>query len=144
MASTQDSHTNPVAELSSLISQMAAMLERAKGILLSNPDTLASSATSQCVSRRLNSIDTMTTASELAALGSPIRLEILAICAEGPIKVRDLAARLGKGTTGQVYHHLRQLSSAGWLRPEGKSGYVLNERRAAALGLILDALAKFR
>lgn len=90
----------------------------------------------------LDNADLLTTATDIAALGSPVRLEIISLCTDGPIKVRDLAEKLGKGTTGQVYHHLRQLSVAGWLRPSGKSSYTINEERLDHLLAILCSTAR--
>lgn len=89
----------------------------------------------------LRESDLLTTAADIAALGSPVRLEIISLCTGGPIKVRDLAEKLGKGTTGQVYHHLRQLSVAGWIRPSGKSSYTINEERLDHLLAILRSTA---
>lgn len=87
----------------------------------------------------LDHIDIDSVSSQLAALGSPVRLEILRLCADGPMKVRELADKLGKGTTGQVYHHLRQLTVANWLRSAGKATYEINEKRIPALLAIFNA-----
>lgn len=87
----------------------------------------------------LDNIDIDSVSSQLAALGSPVRLEILRLCADGPMKVRELADKLGKGTTGQVYHHLRQLTVANWLRSAGKATYEINEKRIPALLAIFNA-----
>jgi hypothetical protein len=51
-----------------------------------------------------------------AALGHPVRLRLLREVLRGRGTARELAELEGMGTTGQVYHHLRQLVAAGWLR----------------------------
>ncbi|GAA0955455.1 helix-turn-helix domain-containing protein [Actinocorallia libanotica] len=51
-----------------------------------------------------------------AALGHPVRLRLLREVLRGRGTARELAGLEGMGTSGQIYHHLRQLVSAGWLR----------------------------
>lgn len=136
---TLDVVNDAVAQLNTDVSRIRQMLE--SGNALATPPPQAATAEPADVADRLRALDAMNTAADIAALGSPVRLEILTLCADGPIKVRDLADQLGKGTTGQVYHHLRQLSVAGWLRPAGKSAYAINEDRIDALSAILDAVS---
>lgn len=134
---TLDVVNDAVAELTTNVSRIKEMLERGNNVV---SPVAPEHAECSDVATRLRSLDAMNTAADIAALASPVRLEILTLCADGPIKVRDLADQLGKGTTGQVYHHLRQLSVAGWLRPAGKSAYAINEDRIDALSAILDAV----
>jgi Helix-turn-helix domain len=67
-------------------------------------------------------------ADALAALGNPVRLQLLRQVLRGCTTARDLAEVEGMGTTGQVYHHLRQLVAAGWLRNRGSQYEVPPER----------------
>ncbi|MFC7643034.1 hypothetical protein ACFQX6_20720 [Streptosporangium lutulentum] len=53
--------------------------------------------------------------------------------------VADLAALDGLGTTGQVYHHLRQLTSAGWLHTAGRGRYEVPPGRVVPLLVALAA-----
>ena len=55
-------------------------------------------------------------ASALAALGHPVRLRLLHEIVHGRTTVKALAELDDIGTSGQIYHHLRQLIAAGWLR----------------------------
>jgi len=55
-------------------------------------------------------------AEHLGALGHPARLAILAAVLQGHDRVGDLGERLDLGTSGQVYHHVKALTAAGWLR----------------------------
>ncbi|MBR7744609.1 winged helix-turn-helix transcriptional regulator [Phycicoccus sp. BSK3Z-2] len=81
-----------------------------------------------------------TAAEALAALGHPARLRILQEVLRGVSTARDLAALEDLGTTGQVYHHLRQLVGAGWLRARrGGEHEVPVERVVPLLTAVLGA-----
>ena len=61
--------------------------------------------------------DWATSVTALAALGHPSRMQILQLVATGRARTAaELAHAEGLGTTGQIYHHLRQLVTGGWLR----------------------------
>jgi len=55
-------------------------------------------------------------AETVTALGHPVRLRILQRVLSGATSVSELVDVEGVGTSGQVYHHLRRLVAAGWLR----------------------------
>lgn len=57
----------------------------------------------------------------LLALGHPVRLQILHAVLHGTTTVASLVENLDTGTSGQIYHHLKELTSAGWL-VSGKRG----------------------
>ncbi|WP_136518010.1 helix-turn-helix domain-containing protein [Cellulomonas telluris] len=67
-------------------------------------------------------------AAALGALGHPVRLALLQAVVQGTRTVAELTAREDTGTSGQVYHHLRQLVAAGWLRHHGGRYQVPAER----------------
>lgn len=52
-------------------------------------------------------------AASFAALGNPVRLELLRHILNGTHRTADLAALDELGTTGQLHHHLRQLVATG-------------------------------
>ena len=54
-------------------------------------------------------------ADRLAALGHPVRLRLLLAVVAGQTSAVALADLDGIGTLGQVYHHIRTLTAAGWL-----------------------------
>lgn len=54
-------------------------------------------------------------APSLAALGHPVRLELLQAIYEGTTTVAQLGDDDRFGTTGQIYHHIHALAGAGWL-----------------------------
>ena len=69
----------------------------------------------------------------LAALGHPLRLSLLRRLLSGPATVSDLVDIDGVGTSGQVYHHLRHLTAAGWLRAVGGGRYEVPTARVIPL-----------
>jgi Helix-turn-helix domain len=73
----------------------------------------------------------------LAALGHPVRLQLVRHVLRGVDSARELAEIEGMGTSGQVYHHLRQLVAAGWLRNRGARYEVPPERVVPLLTTIL-------
>jgi hypothetical protein len=73
----------------------------------------------------------------LAALTHPVRLRLLHRVLTGARTVAELSDDEELGTTGQLYHHLRQLVSAGWLRSSGRGRYVVPGERVVPLLVIL-------
>ncbi|WP_181275161.1 ArsR/SmtB family transcription factor [Brevibacterium oceani] len=66
-------------------------------------------------SEGLHGIDFAEAAGPLAALGHPVRLQLLQSIYEGTTTVAELGKDERFGTTGQIYHHVHALASAGWL-----------------------------
>ncbi|MFD3325156.1 ArsR/SmtB family transcription factor [Streptomyces sp. NPDC058701] len=79
------------------------------------------------------------TAESLAALGSPVRLRLLREILAGRRTAAELTALDGVGTSGQVYHHLRQLTAAGWLHPAGRARHEVPGARVVPLLVLLSA-----
>lgn len=79
------------------------------------------------------------TADALAALGQPIRLTLLREVLRGRHSAAELSSVESVGTTGQLYHHLRQLVAAGWLRTSGRGRYEVPATRVIPLLVIVAA-----
>lgn len=79
------------------------------------------------------------TADSLAALGHPVRLRLLREILGGRRTAAELAALDAVGTTGQIYHHLRQLTGAGWLHTAGRGRYEVPAARVVPLLVVLAA-----
>lgn len=77
-------------------------------------------------------------AGTLSALGHPTRLRLLQRVLAGTRTAADLATDEGLGTTGQLYHHLRQLVSTGWLRSSARGRYAVPGERVVPLLVILS------
>lgn len=72
-------------------------------------------------------------AAAFAALGHPVRLELLRQILSGIHATADLASIESLGTTGQLHHHLRQLLSSGWLKQSGRGSYEVPPARMVPL-----------
>ncbi|SHN74811.1 Helix-turn-helix domain-containing protein [Cryptosporangium aurantiacum] len=79
-------------------------------------------------------------ADRLAALGHPVRLRLLHRILGGVRTTAELAADEELGTTGQLYHHLRHLVSAGWLQSEARGRYAVPGDRVVPLLVILSGV----
>lgn len=78
----------------------------------------------------------------LGALGHPVRLRILHLVARGEATTAAELTRLSDlGSTGQIYHHLRQLVAAGWLQTRTKGRHTVPPERVVPLLVILSASA---
>jgi len=75
----------------------------------------------------------------LAALAQPVRLRLLLAVLNGRHTSAELGSIDGSGTTGQLYHHLRQLVAAGWLRSAGRGRYQIPPERVIPLLVALAA-----
>lgn len=75
----------------------------------------------------------------LAALAHPVRLLLLREVLHGTRTTQELSGLDGLGTSGQLYHHLRQLVAAGWLRTTARGRYGVPGERVVPLLTILAA-----
>lgn len=75
----------------------------------------------------------------LAALAHPIRLALLREVLAGTTAAAELQERAELATTGQLYHHLRQLVGAGWLRQSARGRYAVPPERVVPLLVVLAA-----
>ncbi|WP_030568180.1 ArsR/SmtB family transcription factor [Streptomyces aureocirculatus] len=78
-------------------------------------------------------------ADSLAALGHPVRLRLLREILGGRRTAAELAALDEVGTTGQIYHHLRHLTGAGWLHTTARGRYEVPAGRVVPLLVVLTA-----
>ena len=89
---------------------------------------------------QLMELDWTSLAPALSALGHPARLRILQVIArEQATTAADLADTPGLGSTGQIYHHLRQLVGAGWLRATTRGRHEVPPERLVPLLVVLSA-----
>ncbi|MFE1264544.1 ArsR/SmtB family transcription factor [Streptomyces albogriseolus] len=78
-------------------------------------------------------------AESFAALGHPVRLRLLREITGGRRTAAELAELDDVGTTGQIYHHLRQLTAAGWLHNTGRGRHEVPAGRVVPLLVALAA-----
>ncbi|BCB78441.1 helix-turn-helix domain-containing protein [Phytohabitans flavus] len=81
-------------------------------------------------------------ATALSALAHPVRLLLLREVLGGRHGASELSEVEGLGTSGQLYHHLRQLVSAGWLRANGRGQYIVPAERVVPLLVTLTAATR--
>lgn len=72
-------------------------------------------------------------AAAFAALGHPVRLELLRHILAGTSSTAELTDVAALGTTGQLHHHLRQLVATGWVRQIGRGHYEVPAARVVPL-----------
>ena len=78
----------------------------------------------------------------LAALGHPVRLTLLREILHGRTTVSALSEVDGLGTSGQIYHHLRQLTAEDWLHNPSRGVFAVPPARVDALRAIVVALER--
>jgi len=78
----------------------------------------------------------------LEALGSPVRMMLLREVLHGRGTAAELAELAEFGTSGQVYHHLRRLTAAGWLRSAARGRYVVPPERVVPLLTAIAAVQR--
>jgi hypothetical protein len=83
--------------------------------------------------------DWSTLSDTVAALGHPVRLGVLKACLGNARSTQDLLALPNMGTTGQLFHHLKALQQAGWLRSLQRGTYEVPADRIVPLLTILLA-----
>jgi hypothetical protein len=76
----------------------------------------------------------------LAALGHRVRLMLVQAVLSGRRTVGELEALETLGTSGQLYHHLRQLVAAGWLQTAGRGRYAVPPERVVPFLVVLAAV----
>ncbi|MBD0842297.1 MULTISPECIES: ArsR/SmtB family transcription factor [unclassified Streptomyces] len=77
-------------------------------------------------------------AETFAALGHPVRLRLLREVIGGRRTAAELAESAEIGTTGQIYHHVRQLTAAGWLHTTSRGRYEVPPARLVPLMVALS------
>ena len=77
----------------------------------------------------------------LAALGNPVRLEIVRRLLLGEVTVQQLQEMPELGTTGQLYHHLRELQAAGLVMQRRRGRYGVAPDKVVPSLIIIAAAA---
>ena len=78
-------------------------------------------------------------ADAFSALGHPVRLLLLRQVLKGSRTAAELTRLDGLGTSGQTYHHLGQLTAAGWLEATSRGRYQIPATRVVPLLVLLSA-----
>ncbi len=78
-------------------------------------------------------------AAVLAALGHPLRLEILRRLLLGARTLAELQEIPSTGTSGQLHHHLKELRAAGLVASQRRNHYAIAADRVVPLLIIVAA-----
>lgn len=84
-------------------------------------------------SAAINDLNFAEAAPALAALGHPVRLELLQAIYEGTTTVAQLGDDDRFGTTGQIYHHIHALAGAGWLENSRRGHWRVPDQKIIPL-----------
>lgn len=76
-------------------------------------------------------------ADNLTAIAHPVRLKLLQAILYGATTAKELGSLPEMGSSGQVYHHLRTLTAAGWLQTQLGGTYQIPPARIIPLLVIL-------
>ena len=77
----------------------------------------------------------------LAALGSPVRLEIVRRLLLGGVTAQQLQEIPELGTSGQLYHHLRELQAAGLVTQRRRGRYGVPPDKVVPSLIVIAAAA---
>ncbi|NNN36650.1 winged helix-turn-helix transcriptional regulator [Streptomyces sp. S3(2020)] len=129
--------------LETLKEQLAALGAEAGGVLFTGSVRMAAGERyvwqQGALAEELLDRDWAPAADSFAALGHPVRLRLLKEIYGGRRTVAELAELDELGTTGQIYHHLRQLTTAGWLHTRERGRYEVPGTRVVPLLVALSA-----
>jgi DNA-binding transcriptional ArsR family regulator len=73
------------------------------------------------------------------ALGNPVRLRIVSILLAGPATTAELAERLDQPSTGQLFHHLKELLTTGLVHQPVRGTYAIRRQDIISLLALLAA-----
>lgn len=86
-------------------------------------------------------VDWSHNATAFAALGHPVRAELLRHILTGTRTTAALAEVEGLGTTGQLHHHLRHLVTAGWVQQTARGRYDVPAAKVVPLLVCLTGVS---
>jgi DNA-binding transcriptional ArsR family regulator len=145
----QQPAAEPAGELPDAFFALAALRERVGppgGVVFAGAVTLPGSSPVEWqfgrATEQVLAGDWAARASTLAALAHPVRLTLLREIVHGRDMVAALAELDGLGTTGQIYHHLRQLTAEGWLHTRARGQYAVPAERVVPLLTVLTAVER--
>jgi DNA-binding transcriptional ArsR family regulator len=73
------------------------------------------------------------------ALGNPVRLRIVSVLLAGPAATAELTERLDQPSTGQLFHHLKELLTAGLVHQPVRGTYAIRRQDVIPLLAVLSA-----
>ncbi len=77
----------------------------------------------------------------LAALGHPVRQALIEALLDGPRTGTELAEAVSLNSTGQLYHHIRTLTSAKVIEQHTRGAYRIPAQKVVPLLILMTAAA---
>lgn len=109
------------------------------GMVHTGPDTPDFSWQAEYTLPDVLAADLASAAAVLAAMGHPLRLEVLRRLLLGASTVGELQEIEGIGTTGQVHHHIRELRAAGLVVSRRRNHYAVPGDRVVHMLVMISA-----
>lgn len=88
----------------------------------------------------LLAIDDDLIARTLAAIANPTRVRLLKAVLAGAHEIHDLQEALGGVSTGQLYHHLKELTAAGLIQQRSRGRYEAAPRTVIPILAVIAAV----
>jgi DNA-binding transcriptional ArsR family regulator len=86
----------------------------------------------------LAEVDPGLVAAPLAGLASPHRIQILQVLLRGPATTAEITDRLEGPSSGQLFHHLKELLAAGLLYQPNRGTYAVRHQHVVPLLTVLS------
>ena len=126
-------------EIGVTLAQMQERLARLEGQIFGQSAMSSNGTTTEQSGNAIFAVPLDGSVRVLAALASMPRLALYRAVLEHPATSGELMKAAGLNTTGQLYHHLRELIGAGLIVQEGRDRYALVPERLSAARTILGA-----
>jgi hypothetical protein len=138
--------TEDVAERSWAVAELRARFAAAGGVVFAGavdlPDGAHVDRQSATTTTALLDAPWAAGTERLAALAHPVRIELLRQVLLGARTTAALIELDVVGTSGQLYHHLRPLLGAGWLRQAARGRYEVPHDRVVPLLVVVAATGR--
>ena len=129
----------PDGDLSRALAQMQERLARLEGQVFGERAVTANDIRTGPDGNAIFAVPLDGSVRVLAALASLPRLALYRAVLDHPATSAELMKAASLNTTGQLYHHLRELIAAGLIAQEGRDRYALVPERLPAARTILGA-----
>jgi DNA-binding transcriptional ArsR family regulator len=88
--------------------------------------------------RELTGVDPTSIARLLGALGNAQRLHVVQLLVDGPKSTAELTTRLDDPSSGQLFHHLKELLAAGVIYQPERGTYALHKQHIVPLLTVIS------
>jgi DNA-binding transcriptional ArsR family regulator len=135
---------NDLSIVRSLVSELAASGDGAVEngtVLYAGAGTAAGGVVAWQMDRswtELTELESSPIARLLAALGNPQRVQIVQALIHSPATTAELSGRLDEPSTGQLFHHLKELLAAGLVYQPQRGTYAIRQQHIVPLLTVIS------